>query len=495
MARVYTGTDTETEAQSRTADLERRLAFAEALAKATPDCLYIYDVQACEYRYQNVSVPDFLGYTADQVTLIERDHLFHVWVGHPDEVADGLAGLDAQRVLKEGESFQRLFRLRNGDGEYRWYSLRVVSFSRDADGAPREVLGLLRDVHEVVASSVRLTESERRFRELFDRSPAGTAIVDDDGVFGEVNDALCGFLGRTRDELIGSNYDSVLHPDERRGAGEARRRYKRQTSGTHRAERRFLRPDGTIRWGRLSVTRVIDEDRPTNLVSLEDVTAVKEIEDRLRHAAMHDMLTGLPNRRMLADHLNRALARRSRVGGHLAVLFVDLDGVKKVNDELGHETGDALLVKVAERLSATLRTTDTVARVGGDEFVVVCPDLESLDELPDLAERLLDAARVEMFSPDGLGWPLSASASIGIAVANPALDTVELLVRAADNAMYEAKRAGRDRYVVADVKHGTAIFVPRPDPGINEPLRSPAATETASAPASTPASTPASAQP
>jgi diguanylate cyclase (GGDEF)-like protein/PAS domain S-box-containing protein len=471
MTRVYTGTGTEHEAQSGTADLERRLAFAEAVAKATPDCLYIYDVQACEYRYQNVSVPEFLGYTPEQVTLIERDHLFHVWVGHPDELEDGINALDAQRLIGEKESIQRLFRLRTGDGDYRWYSLRVVSFSRDDDGAPLEVLGLLRDVHEVVASSVRLTESERRFRELFDRSPAGTAIVDDDGIFGEVNDALCAFLGRTRDELIGTSYDLVLHPDERRGAGEARSRYKRLTSGTHRAERRFVRPDGIVRWGRLSVTRVIDEDRPTNLVSLEDVTAVKEVEDRLRHAAMHDMLTGLPNRRMLADRLNRALARRLRVGGHLAVLFVDLDGVKKVNDELGHETGDALLVKVAERLAASLRTTDTVARVGGDEFVVVCPDLESLDEIPEIAERLLDAARVEMFSPDGLGWPLSASASIGVAVATPALDTVEGLLRAADNAMYAAKRAGRDRYVVADVKHGTAIFVPRPDPGHGTPVR------------------------
>ena len=464
MTRVTTGTAQSDEAQSATADLERRLAFAEALAKATPDCLYIYDIDACEFRYQNVSVPEFLGYTPEQVRLISQENEFHVWVGHPDEFEAGVGALEAQRRLGENDSFQRTFRLRNADGEFRWYSLRVVSFSRTPEGAPREVLGLLRDVHEVVESSTRLTESERRFRELFDRSPAGTAIVDDDGVFGEVNDALCTFLGRSREDLLGSSYDLVLHPEDRRSAAEARRRYRRQSTGTHRTERRFVRPDGTVRWGRLSVTRVIDEDASTNLVSFEDITAVKEIEERLRHAAMHDMLTGLPNRRMLADRLTRALTRRLRVGTQLAVLFLDLDGVKKINDELGHETGDALLVNVAERLQGCLRSTDTVARVGGDEFVIVCPDLENLDEIPDIAGRLLEASRVEMFSPDGGGRPLAASASIGVAVATSTLNTVEALLRAADNAMYEAKRAGRDRYVVADVKHGTAIFVPRADP-------------------------------
>jgi diguanylate cyclase (GGDEF)-like protein/PAS domain S-box-containing protein len=460
MIGMTVGTGLAQEVRHDAADLEQRLAFAEALAKATPDCLYIYDVTECAYRYQNVTVPDFLGYTPEQVAEISEKSLFYVWVGHPDETADGLAALEAQRALRVGDTFQRLFRLRNGDGAYRWYSLRVVSFSQFEDGSVREVLGLLRDVHEVVEASARLTESERRFRELFDRSPAGTAIVDDDGHFGEVNDALCSFLGRSRDELIGSCYDDVLHPEDREDARAARIRYTAITTGTHRVERRFLRADGTVRWGRLSVTRVIDEDRPTNLVSLEDVTGVKEVEDRLRHAAMHDMLTSLPNRRMLTDRLDRALTRRHRSGGHLAVLFIDLDGVKNVNDELGHETGDALLVSVAERLSAALRATDTVARVGGDEFVVVCPDLESLDEIPVVAERLLRAARVEMFAPEGAGGrPLTATASIGIAVATATLDSVETLLRAADNAMYEAKRSGRDRYVLADTRHSTAIFV------------------------------------
>lgn len=444
-------------------ELRTRLAFAEAVAHATPDCLYIYDIVDHEYRYQNVSIPEFLGYTPEQVAEITAEQDFHAYVGHPDEVADQRESLLAQRVMDEDESLQSFFRLRSGTSEYRWYSLRTVSFSRTPDGRVREVLGLMRDVHDVVQATSRLNASERRFRELFARSPAGTALVYDDGHFGEVNDALCAFVGMSREELAASTYDAIVHPDDRRAAREARARFSASVEITHRSERRFVHRDGSVRWGRLSVTRIEEGVNGLSLVTFEDVTSIKEVEDRLRHAAMHDMLTGLPNRRMLTDRLDHALKRRAREGSSVAVLFVDLDGVKKVNDELGHETGDALLVAVAKRMTDTLRATDTVARVGGDEFVVVCPDLESPDELPTLADRLLAAARVELFAASGGKQPLSASASIGVALAQPGLETVTDLIRAADNAMYAAKRSGRDRWELANKSHATAIFV-RPAP-------------------------------
>ena len=239
-------------------------------------------------------------------------------------------------------------------------------------------------MHESALASERLDESEQRFRELFDRSPAGIALITDDGRFREVNDALCDFLGLTRREVFESSYDAVVHPEERQAARLARELYRNGASRTFRNERRFTRPDGTLVGAhpRHPRGRRRSADQPGVLRGRH---RQKEVEDRLRHAATHDSLTGLPNRRRLIDALDDALARRRRSLRPLAVLFVDLDRVKQVNDLLGHEAGDELLVRISRRLEATMRATDTVARVGGDEFVIVCPDLDSESEVPGVA--------------------------------------------------------------------------------------------------------------
>jgi diguanylate cyclase (GGDEF)-like protein/PAS domain S-box-containing protein len=445
----------EPEVRNDTNDLLRRLAFAEALTRATPDCLYIFDMTTNEFRYQNTTVQEFLGYTTEQLAEIEFD--FYVQVGHPDEFELTIEAQLAQRQLREGEFTERTYRLRTGTGEYRWFSLRNVAFSSNADGSPREVLGLLRDVHEATIASQRLTESEQRFRELFDRSPSGIALVNDEGRFTEVNDAFCEFLGMLRDDLMSTSYDAVVHPDERQAARNARLQFRLQGTRTLRNERRFVAADGTVRWARTSVTRVIDEGRPISLVAFEDMTATKKIEEQLRHAAMHDSLTGLPNRRMLIDALDHALSRRRRNGRPLAVMFVDLDRVKQVNDQLGHEAGDDLLVTVSRRLETAMRGTDTVARVGGDEFVIICPDLETELEVPVLAQRVLEALRVEVAEAAGTergagatnAVPLTVSASVGVALASSSLDNANALIAAADRAMYQAKHTGRDRFHIA----------------------------------------------
>ena len=179
----------------------------------------------------------------------------------------------------------------------------------------------------------------------------------------------------------------------------------------------------------------------------EDVTARRAMEDRLRHEALHDPLTGLPNRRLLMERLTGALERGRRRGGGTALLFLDLDRFKLVNDSLGHPVGDQLLVAVAERLRAAVRPADTVARFGGDEFVVL------LDGAPgtDAAIRLADAVQREVSAPVGLGdLEVFTTASIGIAVAGAHADGPEALLRGADAAMYRAKSRGPGRWEVYD---------------------------------------------
>jgi diguanylate cyclase (GGDEF)-like protein len=161
--------------------------------------------------------------------------------------------------------------------------------------------------------------------------------------------------------------------------------------------------------------------------------------------ALHDSLTGLPNRRLLLDRLESALARSRRNGRDIAVLFLDVDHLKRVKDELGHEAGDELLRTVAKNLLSVVRDSDTVARLGGDEFVVVCEQIGTPDELEGLARRMLEAIHIPVVFPAGT---LAISASIGIVTPNAPTDRPQDLLRAADAAMYRAKRGGRGRYVI-----------------------------------------------
>ena len=283
-----------------------------------------------------------------------------------------------------------------------------------------------------------------RYRALFERSPVAMALFDDDGRFYEVNDAACDLLQRSRDELLLLSWDDVVHPDERALSHAARLRVIATESATHRVERRVPLPDGTEVRVRLTTVRMIDgSGRPGCLTSLEDVTASREVEGRLLHAALHDSLTGLPNRRLLLERLGQALARSRRDGRDVAVLFLDLDHVKRVNDSLGHDAGDALLAAVAHNLAEAVRDTDSVARLGGDEFVVVCEEVHGDEEVDILAGRILEAISTPV---EISGHRVVVTASLGVVTPESASVDPRDLLRHADAAMYHAKRSGRSRW-------------------------------------------------
>ncbi len=285
---------------------------------------------------------------------------------------------------------------------------------------------------------------DARYRALFERSPVAMVLFDDDGRFFEVNDAACDLLRRSRDELLSITWDSLVHRDERALARAARLRVVMAESATHRAERRVLLPDGSELRVRLTTVRMVDgQGRPGCLSSFEDVTATRAIEEQLLHAALHDSLTGLPNRRLLLEKLGQALARSGRDGRDVAVLFLDLDHVKRVNDSLGHDAGDALLAAVARNLAEAIRDTDSVARLGGDEFVVVCEEVHGEEEVNILAGRVLDAISTPVTIS---GHKVVVTASLGVVTPESASVDPRDLLRHADAAMYHAKRTGRSRW-------------------------------------------------
>ncbi|WNV75584.1 EAL domain-containing protein [Geodermatophilus sp. DSM 44513] len=306
---------------------------------------------------------------------------------------------------------------------------------------------------ERTAALDALAVSEDRFRSAFADAPTGMALLSltpgDLGRFVETNAALGRIVGHPPTRLRRTTVEDLSHPDDRAALRTAIEQLAAGELAHHLGQQRFRHADGAVVWADTSISVLRDGDgRPVHAVlQLVDVTGRREAEDQLAHHALHDGLTGLANRRLLADRLDQALTRARRRGTAVAVLFVDLDRFKTVNDSAGHTVGDALLRTAAQRLSAQLRAADCAARFGGDEFVVVCEDIGGDRELLVVAERLRDA----MAAPFHVGSEqFTLGACIGIAVSARGQDSAEALLRDADLAMYEAKDRGRGSIVVFD---------------------------------------------
>jgi diguanylate cyclase (GGDEF)-like protein len=288
---------------------------------------------------------------------------------------------------------------------------------------------------------------ERLARSLLDAMEAPTCAVDSEGVIMAVNAAWQRFAmdngadpgstGEGARYLATGRLGPPVHDADARAVTAGLEDVLRGVRT--RYERDYPCADGSGRWFSVRITPM--HGTAGAVVSHVDITAVKQAEDEAQHRALHDGLTGLPNRRLLQDRLDQALSEASRHGTVVAVAFLDLDHFKRVNDSLGHAAGDALLIAVAERLGRRLRAGDTLARVSGDEFVVVWRDVAGVDEAEALTGRLQDGLREPLEVDD---TALSVTASIGLVVGHPPQTGAELLA-AADAAMYDAKARGRAR--------------------------------------------------
>ncbi|ALG11546.1 hypothetical protein AOZ06_35945 [Kibdelosporangium phytohabitans] len=321
----------------------------------------------------------------------------------------------------------------------------------DDEGGVTHVISTGIDVTARRAAERDLRDAEARFRQAFDHASIGMCLVGEGAVFLQVNKALCEMLGRTEAELLSLTVADVSHPEDYAVGGAAVAAMKAGSNEPFHGVKRYYHADGRVVWGQVTVSPVRPHDNaPVYLVTqIEDITERREAEARLVHQALHDSLTGLPNRALLMDRLKQALARADRHPVLTAVMFIDLDGFKDINDSLGHDIGDEVLREIGQRISAQVRPADTVARLGGDEFVVLCSDLAGEQSAVEISERLTAAVGKLVVLP-GHEVEVEVTASIGIALSDNESLTPEDMLRNADAAMYGAKTQGKNRWEIFD---------------------------------------------
>jgi diguanylate cyclase (GGDEF)-like protein/PAS domain S-box-containing protein len=390
------------------------------------------------FTFFNDSLCQQLGYSREELTGMnyrvytgpEQAKKLHdirkkvYQTGSPDEL------FITEQIRKDGKRIfteNSIFPLRNDKGE-------VVGFR-----------GIGRDVTERLHMEEALKRSEARYRAILEEIEEGYYEVDLQGNFTFVNDSICRQLGYSREELMGMNYKVYVPKEDVKSVYRAWNKVFR----TGEALKSFLftgkRKDGVHIWLENSVSPLRNkEGKVIGFRSVSrDITERKQFEQKLAEMATHDWLTGLPNRVLLSDRLmiGTALARRN--GHRLAALMLDLDRFKNVNDAMGHSVGDELLKAVGQRLSGIMRKSDTVSRIGGDEFVLVLPQISRVDDITKFAQRIINAFQ----EPFVFGsHRLQITTSIGIAVfPDDGLD-IDQLLRNADSAMYIAKEQGRGIY-------------------------------------------------
>jgi len=336
---------------------------------------------------------------------------------------------------------------------HRRFARRDLPFARDIADRAATALAFAHEYAGRVATQAALELSEERFRVAFEDAPIGMALVDlageEPGRIVHVNKAYSNLTGYSEVELIGRAPYELTEASERQEEVDALARLISGETASHQHEQPIVHAHGEVVWVHLTMRAVPDLDgRPHYaILQMADVTARRAAEERLVAQALHDPLTGLSNRRVLMDRLQHELDDLSRRDTAVAVFYLDLDRFKRVNDDLGHEAGDQLLIEVSRRIETVVRPPDTVARLGGDEFVVVCGGLGDERDAIGIAERLLDA----ISEPVSLaGRNLSVSPSIGVALTCSADDDPVEVLRRADTAMYRAKGRGRACFEMYD---------------------------------------------
>lgn len=389
-------------------------------------------------HFLSPSVQSILGYLPEELI---RKHIYELI--HADEQSKASAALTNAPAHPGDEQLEKYeFRMQHKNGSYR----DIEMVARNLLNHPA-VGGIVLNGHDVTERK----QAEAKLRltsKVFETTHEGITITDILGNIIEVNAALSKITGYSREELIGKNSRILQSANQSRSFYETM--WQSLTTTGHWAGEIWNRKkDGELYAEWLIISAIADEHgKTTHYVGISsDITLLKQHEKQLERIAYYDALTGIPNRTLLNDRMKQAAARTAREENMMAVCYLDLDGFKPINDTMGHDAGDRVLIEIAQRIQNTLRGGDTVARLGGDEFVILLLGLERGEECNTTLERMLTV----IAEPICIGEnSFSLSASIGVSIYPLDEEDTDTLLRHADQAMYVAKQSGKNRFHIYD---------------------------------------------
>lgn len=412
-------------------DSEERLRLAlDAAAMGS------WELNAVSRKMLCMGAADTIFGFPSEILSISWDALMHqVYCDDRSMVATAL-----EQAIADESGCEIEFRNVVATGELRWLKVQGKVHQMPTEFGERRVIGVVQDITDRKIVEQKL----RQAATVFAASPDGILVLDRDFNILAANKSYCEMTGEVLEQIIGQHpyqLDSKLVPAQTR----EEILHALEVAGSWSGELRCLRTCGEHFPSLANMAEVRDDNSELShyVIVLSDLTEVRNAEQQLYHLAHHDSLTGLPNRLLARDRMATAISHARRRNGRLAVLFVDLDYFKRVNDTLGHEVGDELLCKVAQRLVESVRQDDTVARLGGDEFMILLDRIEGVEEVAIVTEKIFTCLN----SPFILAaHELNISASIGISLFPDDGESNEDLIRTADMAMYTAKGQGRNRY-------------------------------------------------
>jgi diguanylate cyclase len=440
----------------------------DAITNQIPGLVVVYNIVTGEYLYVNSAVKKILGWEPEDFTA--GGMAFAMSLVHPGDLprimeqnsqALEIANANPQSL---NQVFNFEYRMRHRDGTFRWLHTEGSVFSRGPQNKVEVILNISLDIterkekedqlenlkqvleHRVSERTRELQESEHRFRSLVEAVEDYAIFrLDTQGRVTSWNEGIEYILGYSKEEILGQPI-SLFFPAKEQEQGLPQRELEQAKSeGTSVHEGVRVRKDGTTFYTIATTTAIWDQQGSLEGFSkiMRDITELKEAEETIRYQALHDTLTGLANRKALDDHYNMAESIALRNKNKLAILFLDLDRFKTINDTLGHGVGDMILKEVAHRLLACVRQLDTVARLGGDEFIILLNDINSAQDVAHIADKILQSFVPVMRIQD---QSLHVSSSIGIAIYPADGQDIYTLLKNADTALYRAKDAGRNRY-------------------------------------------------
>ena len=428
-------------ALARRAWLERRLAASESdyrmLADYSRDMVVRIDSKG-KRKYVSPAATEILGWQLEELREERWDLI------HPDDVAGLMVVMSKLRV--EGGSTTAVFRVQHRDGRYIWIEAHARLVPSSDPGQPADIIYAGRDISRRVKAEQDLARNQRRLRAITDNTPAFVVHIDTEEHYTFANKYAGQTLGAQPAALIGR---SVAQMTDEKVYKEIKPYIDRALRGetvTFESERQY---GGENRF--FQCTYIPDRTPDGSVVGVYgmvyDVSSLKLAERKLAQLARHDSLTGLANRLQFNERVELALARRQRHPAPIALLYLDIDRFKYINDSKGHAVGDAILIGFAQRLRECVRETDLIARLGGDEFVVLIEDIDSPAVAETIARNLIDNLCTGIAVP---GCVMPVTTSIGIAYSDSALASGDQFIKLADEALYVAKAGGRNTYRLAE---------------------------------------------